>query len=572
MPRLSRLFFLIVASLIGVTLLLQAPSALLAAPAAQADSPTGDPVIVAAGDISDCGNVEDYMTAVLLDSIPGTVLAIGDTAYGSASLQEFNDCYGPSWGRHKDRTRPIPGNHEYASPGANGYFTYFGNAATPLEPGCTRDCKGYYSFDLGAWHIVALNTEIPNQAGSEQEQWLRADLAANPRTCTLAYWHRPRFSSVRPANVAAHDLFQVLYEYGADVLLSGHDHAYERFAPQDPGGQIAPTRGVRQFIVGTGGSILKDFGFIQPGSEARNSETFGVLKMTLHPTGYDWQFIPIEGQSFTDSGSASCVVAENTPAAPALVSTTVAPIAVAPIAVAPTAVTTSPAPAATTALQPAIGATYTVRSGDTLGTIAAGYGLTWQVLAEANGLGAYSIIEIGQVLRVPGVQASNSAPAVTSTAAAAPAVTTTSSIAAVTVSKASVTTVAAQASTASGPRYVVQPGDTLFAIALRRGVTLQALLTANGISETDILRIGQELVVPGQPSGQATAATNTTTTTGATPPAAFGSPTGRTYTVVNGDTIISIALAQGIDWQKLLSLNGLTATSILPVGQKLRLE
>lgn len=556
MPRYSRLFLLIVASLIGLTLLLPESAPLLAAPAAQADAPTGDPVIVAAGDISDCGNVEDYMTAVLLDSIPGTVLAIGDTAYGSASLQEFNDCYGPSWGRHKDRTRPIPGNHEYASPGANGYFTYFGNAATPLEPGCTRDCKGYYSFDLGAWHIVALNTEIPNQSGSEQEQWLRADLAANPRTCTLAYWHRPRFSSVRPANVSAHDLFQVLYDYGADVLLSGHDHAYERFAPQDPGGQIAPTRGVRQFIVGTGGSILKDFGFIQPGSEARNSETFGVLKMTLHPTGYDWQFVPIEGQSFTDSGSSSCVVAENAPAAPILALT-----------VAPTAVTA--APAATAALQPATGATYTVRSGDTLGTIAASYGLTWQVLAEANGLGAYSIIEVGQVLRVPGVQASNSAPAVTSTAAAAPAATTTSSNAAVTVSKAPVTT--APITTATGPRYVVQPGDTLFAIALRRGVTLQALLTANGISETDILRIGQELVIPGQPSGQATVAT-TTPATAATAPATVGAVTGRTYTVISGDTIISIALAQGIDWQKLLSLNGLTATSILPVGQKLRLE
>ena len=128
MSRFSRLFLLIVTTLIGVTLLLQKPAALLAAPAAQADAPTGDPVIAAAGDISDCGNVEDYMTAVLLDSIPGTVLAIGDTAYGAASLQEFNDCYGPSWGRHKDRTRPIPGNHEYASQGANGYFTYFGNA------------------------------------------------------------------------------------------------------------------------------------------------------------------------------------------------------------------------------------------------------------------------------------------------------------------------------------------------------------------------------------------------------------------------------------------------------------
>jgi LysM repeat protein len=565
MPRYSRLFLLIVASLIGLILLLPVSASLLAAPAAQVDAPTGDPVIAAAGDISDCGNVEDYMTAVLLDSIPGTVLAIGDTAYGAASLQEFNDCYGPSWGRHKDRTRPIPGNHEYASQGANGYFTYFGNAATPLEPGCTRDCKGYYSFDLGAWHIVALNTEIPNQAGSEQEQWLRADLAANPRTCTLAYWHRPRFSSVRPASVAAHDLFQVLYEYGADVLLSGHDHAYERFAPQDPDGQIAPTRGVRQFIVGTGGSILKDFGFIQPGSEARNSETFGVLKMTLHPTGYDWQFIPIEGQSFTDSGSASCVVAEN------------APVLASPV-VAPTAVTAAPAPT-TTVPQPATGATYTVRSGDTLGTIAAIYGLTWQVLAEANGLGAYSIIEIGQVLRVPGATA-NTAVAVPPSAPLATvapvATTTTSPTSAVTTAPTTPTTTAkSPVANATGPRYVVQPGDTLFAIALRKGVTLQALLAANGIAETDVLRIGQELIIPGQPASQilaATAATSPTVANVVTASVPAGAATGRTYTVVSGDTIISIALAQGIDWQKLLSLNGLTASSIIQVGQKLRLE
>lgn len=261
---------------------------------------TGDPVFVGAGDIASCGHNRDESTAQLLDNIPGTVFTTGDNAYPDGTLAQFNDCYGPTWGRHKDRTRPSPGNHDYHVNGAAGYFDYFGAAAGDRS-------KGYYSYNLGAWHIVSLNSEISQGAGSAQEQWLRADLAANPKVCTLAYWHKPRFSSGRHGNNAGSQaLWQALYDYGADVVLNGHDHLYERFAPQNPNGQ-ADARGIREFVVGTGGAGLYPFETIQPNSQVRNNTTHGVLKLTLHSTSYDWQFIPIAGQTFTDSGSANCV-------------------------------------------------------------------------------------------------------------------------------------------------------------------------------------------------------------------------------------------------------------------------
>ena len=267
---------------------------------------SGDPVFVGAGDIANCNRSEDEATAKLLDNITGTVFTVGDNAYPDGTLTQFNNCYAPTWGRHKSRTKPSPGNHDYHVSGAAGYFDYFGAAGGDRS-------KGYYSYNLGAWHIISLNSEISQSAGSAQEQWLRADLAANPKTCTLAYWHKPRFSSGQHGNIAGSQaLWQALYDHGADVVLNGHDHTYERFAPQNPNGQ-ADSKGIREFVVGTGGAGLYSFTSNQPNSQVRNNTTHGVLKLTLHSTSYDWQFIPIAGQNFTDSGSANCVTTGSAP-------------------------------------------------------------------------------------------------------------------------------------------------------------------------------------------------------------------------------------------------------------------
>jgi hypothetical protein len=277
---------------------------------------TGDPVFVGAGDITNCNKTQDESTAQLLDNIAGTVFTLGDNVYPDGTLTQFNDCYGPTWGRHKNRTKPSAGNHDYHPAGASGYYTYFGSAASPLDNNCTSNCKGYYSYNLGAWHIIVLNSEITHSAGSPQEQWLRADLAANQSVCTLAYWHKARFSSGMHGNIAGSQAFwQALYDDGADVVLNGHDHLYERFAPQNPSGQADATRGIREFVAGTGGASLYPFSTIQPNSQVRNNTTWGVLKLTLHATSYDWQFVPIAGQSFTDSGSANCVGSGSAPTA-----------------------------------------------------------------------------------------------------------------------------------------------------------------------------------------------------------------------------------------------------------------
>ena len=264
----------------------------------------GDPVFVGAGDIASCSSSGDEATANLLDTIPGTVFTLGDNVYQSGTDAEFANCYNPSWGRHKARTYPSSGNHEYKTAGAAGYFNYFGAAAG--DPS-----KGYYSYDLGAWHVIVLNTECAEiggcQAGSPQNQWLRADLAAHPNTCTVAYGHRPRFSSGSNGNDAQMEpLWQALYDYNADVVLAGHAHDYERFAPQDPSGNYNATRGIVGFVVGTGGAFFTGTGTPRANSEVFQNDTFGVLKLTLHPTGYDWQFVPVVGKTFTDSGSAAC--------------------------------------------------------------------------------------------------------------------------------------------------------------------------------------------------------------------------------------------------------------------------
>src|SRR5215216_1006736 len=292
LKRLLSLSILVVFFVSGLGSLTPLPRSVLAQ--------TGDPVFVGAGDIANCSSNNDESTAKLLDNITGTVFTVGDNVYPDGTLTQFNDCYGPTWGRHKNRTKPSPGNHDYNTSGASGYFNYFGAAAG--DP-----TKGYYSYNLGAWHMIALNSEISQSVGSVQEKWLRVDLAANPKTCTLAYWHKPRFSSGQHGNIpASQPLWQALYDYGADVVLNGHDHTYQRFAPQNPKGQADP-KGIREFVVGTGGASLYSFTSNQPNTEVRNNTTFGVLKLTLHSTSYNWQFIPIAGQNFSDSGSANCV-------------------------------------------------------------------------------------------------------------------------------------------------------------------------------------------------------------------------------------------------------------------------
>lgn len=268
-----------------------------------------DPVVAAAGDIAcdpadvgyNGGAGATFVcmmpaTARLLDQIhPDVVMALGDLQYENGTAAAFAASYDKTWGRWKAKTRPAVGNHEFQTKGATGYFAYWGAAAG--APG-----KGWYSYDVGTWHVVVLNANcgiVGCGAGSEQEQWLRADLAAHPAVCTLAYWHQPRYSSGLHGDDPATEAFWVdLAAAHADLVLDGHDHDYERFAPQ---------RGIRQFTVGTGGRSLYLFRATpDPGSEVRNATTFGVLQLTLHPTGYDWRFVGVPGSSFTDSGTGDC--------------------------------------------------------------------------------------------------------------------------------------------------------------------------------------------------------------------------------------------------------------------------
>ncbi|GAA3771765.1 hypothetical protein GCM10022225_68820 [Plantactinospora mayteni] len=261
---------------------------------------SGDPVLVGAGDIATSGS-GDSATAALLDSIAGTVFTTGDNVYDNGTASEFNSYYQPTWGRHKARTRPSPGNHDYNTSGATGYYNYFGSTAGPAG-------QGYYSYDLGNWHVVSLNSNVSMSAGSAQERWLRADLAANTRPCTLAYWHHPLFTSGanHAPSTATRPLYQALYDYDADVAVFGHNHQYERFAPQNPSGARDTSRGIRSFVAGMGGASHYGFGTIAPNSEARNSDTYGVLKFTLHANGYSWQFVPEAGKSYADSGTGTC--------------------------------------------------------------------------------------------------------------------------------------------------------------------------------------------------------------------------------------------------------------------------
>lgn len=267
-------------------------------------------VLVVAGDIAHCStsSKQDDMTALLVQDIvtqyPNAVVApLGDNAYPDGRAIDYANCYAPTWGvpEIKSRTRPVVGNREYVVPGASAYFDYFGASAG--DPS-----KGYYSYDLGAWHIVVLNDNINYRVGSPQYNWLKADLAANPTACTMAMWHTPRFyntgSGSRPGQM---DMWNPLYEAGAEIILGAHTHTYERFAKNTPTGAADPVRGVRQFLAGMGGKSIGIPSLKMWNVEAQNlSKTYGVLKFTLEPDAYSWEFVPIPGGTYRDSGRELC--------------------------------------------------------------------------------------------------------------------------------------------------------------------------------------------------------------------------------------------------------------------------
>ncbi|MEA2449337.1 MAG: hypothetical protein QOG63_1269, partial [Thermoleophilaceae bacterium] len=291
----------------------------------------GDPVIMAAGDIacsakSTGASCQAQATSdLVMAENPDAVLPLGDNQYECGQLSDFQTYYDATWGRFKARTRPVPGNHEYTSSanstnncfnlptGAPGYYTYFGAIASPLEPLCNVSCKGYYSYDIGAWHMIALNsncTRVGNCGVADpQATWLQADLNAHAGQCTMAYFHHPRWTSGQEQpTLSMGPIYQILYDAGTDVILNGHDHDYERFAPMAPSGAVDPARGIREIIAGTGGRNTTSFTQLAPGSEVRNSSSFGVLRMALHPRGYDWRFMPTAG-GFSDAGSQPCHIA-----------------------------------------------------------------------------------------------------------------------------------------------------------------------------------------------------------------------------------------------------------------------
>lgn len=279
-----------------------------ATPIDGAAAPTGDPpsaTILVAGDIASCEWQADSATARLVDGLSGIVMTAGDNAYQEGTYRQFRDCYDPTWGRFRERTRPTPGNHDWYTTGARGYFRYFGDLAGPAD-------RGYYAFDAGPWRVYALTSDCSDvggcRKGSAQHTWLKQDLAAHPTHCVLAVWHQPRFSSgphgdsKRPIS-----LLQRLHRSGADVVVNGHDHIYERFAPAGPDGTLDRTYGVRQFIVGTGGGPLyrvqEPFA---PNSRIRDATSHGVLKLTLEADRYTWEFLPVPGDTLRDEGSGTC--------------------------------------------------------------------------------------------------------------------------------------------------------------------------------------------------------------------------------------------------------------------------
>jgi 3',5'-cyclic AMP phosphodiesterase CpdA len=268
--------------------------------------------VYAAGDIARCAypdpaysvaaDTAATVAAGLAQDPRAVVLALGDLTYPRGAAKEFTDCYAPTWGRFKNRTWPAPGNHEYYTPGAKPYFAYWG----------ARAGRGYYSFELGTWHIISLDSNLATAAHAAQLDWLRADLAAHPAHCTLAYWHHPLYSSGGHGSVPKmRDAWKLLYDAGAELVLSGHDHDYERFAPQDADGRLDPARGIRQFVVGTGGAYPTPFLLTVAHSEVRDSNRTGVLRLQLYAGGYGWEFVESTrlssfGIAPPDRGSAAC--------------------------------------------------------------------------------------------------------------------------------------------------------------------------------------------------------------------------------------------------------------------------
>lgn len=294
-------------------LALAACGAAHAADASPADaSPAGGVTVYAVGDIARCeypdpkysgaADTAATVAAGLAADPAAVVLTLGDNTYPKGALKEFTDCYGPTWGRFKDRTWPAPGNHEYYTPGALPYFQYFGQRAGP----------GHYSLDIGAWHVISLDSNLPPAGQAVQLAWLRADLAAHPARCTLAFWHHPLYSSGGHGNVATmREAWRALHDAGAELVLSGHDHDYERFAPQDADGRLDAEHGIRQFVVGTGGAYPTPFLLTVKHSELRDSSRTGVLRLTLRDGGYDWAFVESSrvttlGVAAPDRGSGTC--------------------------------------------------------------------------------------------------------------------------------------------------------------------------------------------------------------------------------------------------------------------------
>jgi hypothetical protein len=318
-----------IARRIATLIVLAAVAGGLGAPSAFA----ADPVVVAAGNIA-CDATSPYFNAgagtptrchqgatgkLVSASGASGVLALGSNQYCCGSLPSYQASYDPTWGAAKAITHPVPGTRDYATPQAAGYFDYFNGPGADAGAAGLRGL-GYYSLDLGAWHLIALNTNckvVSCAAGSDQERWLRADLAAHPTSCTLAFGHAPRFSTGSPkGSVSVKPLWQALWDGGAEIVVSAYARDYERFAPQAPSGRLDPTFGIRQFVAGTGGYGLGALGPLKGHSEVRQNTAFGILELTLHPAGYDWRFIPEIGGAFADSGSGSCHAAPPPKATP----------------------------------------------------------------------------------------------------------------------------------------------------------------------------------------------------------------------------------------------------------------
>jgi hypothetical protein len=285
-----------------------------AAPTPSVVQPPAAPVLLTAGDIVSCSREGHHETAALLDEYPDALVqTLGDNAYDSGNARQFG-CYDESWGRAYERTRPALGGHDYRTPRAAGYMDYFREALKPFNESALDPDRGWYAYDIGTWRVIVLNSVCDRieggcDVGSPQVEWLRSELAENPAACSIAVLHNPRFSSGRKGNEdEVQPMWEALYEAGVELVLSGDNHTYERLAPMTPEGDVDDERGVRQFVVGTGGRSHYDFdeGKANPNSEVGSDDTFGVLKLTLEDASYAWEFLAVAGRTFIDIGQASC--------------------------------------------------------------------------------------------------------------------------------------------------------------------------------------------------------------------------------------------------------------------------